>query len=344
MDRGRKNHVLALRRSRVPWTVHLLVLNYNGCRLLPECLPSILEAAAAARTPCRVSVIDNSSTDDSRAILARDFPQVSVLPQPNLGLCSFNRVLAEIDEPVAILLNNDIKLAPGAIDPLVAPLLASRENEPCFLTAPLCWRFDGATYEGQKTGVGWRRGLVQATSLFPGHEAGIHQHGGTASAGAALAVDRARFLELGGFDPVFLPGRLEDLDFAFRGFLAGYRALYVPESVAYHLGFGTFHAAFGETGCDLLALRNTLLFQWLNLRHPLHVLGHLAWLPVRLAADLWQAPRREAARRWFFARAMGQALARWFQTPSRARQANPQAERAFFERFDWRRMAQEAAA
>jgi len=320
--------------------VHVLILNYNGRRLIPECLPSILEAAARARTPCRVSVIDNSSTDNSLAILARDFPSVPVLRQPNAGLCSFNRVLAEIDEPIAILLNNDIKLSPDSIDPLIAPLRERSETDaaPCFLTAPLCWRFDGETYEGQKTAVGWRRGLVQATSLFPGHEAGIHRQGGTASAGAALAVDRAKFLELGGFDPVFLPGRLEDLDFAFRGFLAGYRAQYVPESVAYHLGFGTFHAAFGETGCDLLALRNTLLFQWLNLRHPRHVLKHLAWIPIRLAADLWQAPRRDSARRWFFVRAFAQALARWLRVPAGSRRPNPQAELDFFERYDWRRM------
>src|SRR5262245_60796647 len=94
--------------SRV--VVPVFVLNYNGRALLEVCLPSICRAAAASRHACRVCVIDNSSTDDSLAFLRRHFPQVEVISQPNRGLCSFNAVLAECAEPVAVLLNNDVKL------------------------------------------------------------------------------------------------------------------------------------------------------------------------------------------------------------------------------------------
>jgi elongation factor G len=67
-----------------------------------------------------------------------------------------------------------------------------------------------------------RRGLVQATAIFAGAEQIAGRSGPTASAGAALAVNRRVFCALGGFDPLYLPGRIEDLDFAYRGFLAGY--------------------------------------------------------------------------------------------------------------------------
>ena len=204
----------------------------------------------------------------------------------NLGLCSFNRAVAESDAPAAVLLNNDIKLDPRCLDGLLAPLseLDRPVDRRCFMTAPLCWLFDGVTYEGLKTAVRWRWGLVQATAQFSGHEPGIYSAGLTASAGAALAVDREKFLKLGGFDPLFLPGRLEDLDFCFRGYRAGFHARYVPEAVAYHRGFGTFHDSFGPSGCDLLALRNTMLFQWKNLRHPVHWLRQAVGLPLRIGA------------------------------------------------------------
>ncbi len=328
--------------------VHVLVLNYNGRRLLGECLPSVVDAARASRHPCDVAVVDNDSSDDSLAWLGRHFPRVRVIRRPNRGLSSFNDVVPGLEGPVAVLLNNDVKLAPDCIDPLVEPLVDSRPDgdSPCFMTAPLCRLFDGTTYEGFKTAVTWRSGLVRATALFPGHEAVIHVPGPTASAGAALAVDREKFAALGGFDPLFLPGRLEDLDLAFRGYLAGYHARYVPAAVAYHRGMATFGAVFGRSGCDQLALRNTLLFQWKSLRHPLHWARQLIGLPARLAFDLVRAPWVPAERRWAFARALLDALARWQQlrtSPYRAGR-NIKREREFFRRFSPSRLIREAAA
>jgi len=321
--------------------VHLLILNYNGRGLLAECLPSILRAAAASRHRCEVVVIDNDSSDDSVAWLAERFPEVRIVRRPNRGLCSFNDVVAELAGRVALLLNNDVKLDADCIDPLIAPLLEPQSplQPPCFMTVPLCRQFDGKTYEGLKTAVRWRWGLVQATALYPGHEATIHQADWTGSAGSILAVDCRRFVELGGFDPVFLPGRLEDLDFAFRGYLAGYHAQYVPEALAYHRGMGTFGPVFGREGCDHLALRNTLLFQWKNLRHPLHLGRQMLGLPLRLALDFGRAPWVGRQRRWMFIRALFGALARLGElqaTPYRT--AAVSRERDFFRRFHPQRL------
>ena len=317
--------------------VHILVLNYNGRRLLAECLPSIVRAAAASCHACKVAVIDNDSDDDSVAWLDRHYPRVCVIRHPNRGLCSFNNVLAELPGPVAVLLNNDIKLDPGAIDPLVEPLLESHSanDSACFMTAPLCWLFDGQTYEGFKTAVRWRWGLVQATALFEGHQPVIHAEGLTASAGAAIAVDRHRFLELGGFDPIYLPGRIEDLDFAFRGYAAGYHARYVPQSVAYHRGMSTFGRVFGSVGCDRLALRNTLLFQWKNLRDGRSILRQMVGLPIRAAADVIRLPWMAPSRRLAFIKAFAAAVARLRQLPAAPSASQDRRRRAsvFFKEF-----------
>ena len=261
----------------------ILVLNYNGRELLAECLPSIVAAAARSPRPCSVGVIDNDSTDDSLAFLRQKWPNVLVFREPNRGLASFNAVLERVDEPVVLLLNNDVKLDPDAVEPLVRVF---DDRADAFFSAPLCWDFDGSVYEGMRTRVRSRFGLVRGLCRVPGHERSIGLADLTAAAGPILAVDRRKFLELGGYDPIFFPGRIEDLDLGFRAWMAGYRGYYVPESVAFHRGFGSFAPAFGRAGCDRLALRNTLLFTWKNLAG-LRFSSHCFWLPVRFLHALF---------------------------------------------------------
>lgn len=314
---------------------HLLVLSYQGRPLLAECLPSLVRAVELARTPCALSVIDNGSTDGTQEYLGARFPGVGVFHEPNRGLCSFNAVLPRVEEPVALLLNNDIKLGPSSIDPLVAVF---RDRDDAFMSAPQCWTFDGRQYEGMRTRIRMRFGLVEASARMPGYERLIDQPGLTASAGPVLAVHRERFLELGGYDPLYLPGRLEDLDLCFRGYLAGWKAYYVPEARAYHKGGASFDAAYGRAGSDLLALRNTLLFVWKNLRGRSRLAEHVASLPVRalysLVSSAFGAPREKAP---FLAALLGalQHLRAALSARRRfVRQAHGRAgEQEFFARF-----------
>jgi GT2 family glycosyltransferase len=309
---------------------HILVLNYNGRALLNECLPSVVEAARRAPVPCAVSVVDNGSTDGSLDDVRRDWPAVRVWHEPNRGLASFNHVLPRLSEPVVLLLNNDVKLDPGAVGPLYHKVASTSD---ALFAAPLCWDFDGTAYEGMRTRVRSRYGLVQGLCRTPGHEREIGVPARTAAAGPVLAVDRARFLALGGYDPVYFPGRIEDLDLGFRGWMRGWSGYYVPESVAYHRGFGSFGPAFGRAGCDSLAARNTLLFAWKNLAGR-RLAGHLAWLPVRLVHAMVRG-------RTGFASALAGALARLGPTLA-ARRAmgvgvGPWVDRqeAFFRQYRW---------
>lgn len=328
-----------------------LVLNHNGRALLEECLPSVLAAAAACRFPTRVVVIDNASTDDSLPWLRRTHPTVEIVACPNRGLCSFNDVLAARSSPLAVLLNNDVRLEPDALTRLLEPF-AARTAEPrpaparqgaadadvpghaLFFTTPRCYLFDGVTYEGMKTAVRMRWGLVQASAHLPGGAAAQHDASPSASAGAILAVDRRKFLALGGFDPLYLPGRIEDLDLCWRAFQAGWYGLYVPTSVAYHKGAGSFGPAFGAAGCDRLALRNTLLFQWRHLKAPEHRLAAAVGYGLRLLRDLLRAPFRRPADRFEFPRAWRAARQCWnSRAPAGTIPGDVGRERLFFRIF-----------
>jgi hypothetical protein len=115
--------------------------------------------------------------------------------------------------------------------------------------------------------------------------------------------------------------------------MAGWKGYYVPSSVAYHRGFGSFEPAFGRRGCDRLAARNSMLFAWKNLSGP-RLAAHLAWLPARLAYAV-------ATSRAAFAVALFGALARFGPVwPARrvfavGEEGWTTRQEAFFRRFRW---------
>ncbi len=351
----------------VDMSVDILILNYNGQDLLAQCLPSVIEAAAASRHCCAVGVIDNASSDGSVAWLQDRYPQVEIFRCRNHGLCSYNDVLRTRDSRVAILLNNDIRLDRNAVDPLVAPLLDSEherttrrvpippECHSWWMTTAHCRQFDEVTYEGLLTSICCRYGLVQATALFAGCEQLVSGYHPTASAGALMAVDRLKFLELGGFDPLYFPGRLEDLDLAFRAYLQGYAALYVPDSVAYHGGERTFQRELGRAGSHRLALRNTLLWQVRNIRNPLLITRLTSGLAFRLLVEATTAPWQRRERRFSTWRALRDAFGRWrasaasnalrgtYCNTSLSRRKRWWRERAYFRRFHPRNMIRNPA-
>ncbi len=164
---------------------------------------------------------------------------------------------------MVLLLNNDVKLEANA----VAPLLGAFEtHDDAFFSAPCCWTFDGRTYEGMRTRVRSRFGLVQGMSRVPGFEGVIGRGDLTAAAGPVLAIDRRRFLELGGYDPIYFPGRIEDLDLGFRSWMAGYRGL-LRARIGRVITRVSARSSreLGKGRCDELASRNTLIFMWKNM-------------------------------------------------------------------------------
>jgi N-acetylglucosaminyl-diphospho-decaprenol L-rhamnosyltransferase len=309
---------------------HILVLNFNGRGWLEECLPTIVEAAGRAPVPCPVTVVDNGSTDDSCEWLAGRWPTVGLVREPNLGLASFNRVLERLDEPVVLLLNNDIKLDPDAVGPM---LDVFERHDDALFSAPMCWTFDGQTYEGMRTRVRMRYGLIQGMCRVPGFEQTLGTADQTAAAGPVLAVDRRRFLALGGYDPIYFPGRIEDLDLGFRGWMAGYRGYYVPESVACHWGFGTFESELGLTRSQWLASRNTVIFMWKNTAGA-RLLAHGLWLPIRLVAALVRG-RPGFALAVFSALRQLRAIVASRRERDVGRSNWTERQEAFYRRFSW---------
>lgn len=269
--------------SRAVTETRILVLNYNGRALMAECLPSIVEAAAASRRKVTVTVIDNRSADDSVAFLRREFPSVHVHEAPeNRILCSYNDALRLFTEPVVILLNNDIKVDRAFIDPLID--LFEKDDE-LFAAGSKCLDFNGLGFQGEKSIGGLRWGMFWTNSRYPGYRQDIDKRSWTVQV-ALGAFDREKFVELGGYDDLFLPGTWEDTDLCLRAYRRGWHCVYEPTSVIYHKGQVTFHREFGKKGSAELSDRNSFLFLWKNFAGTPAMAQHWFFLPARLVACL----------------------------------------------------------
>lgn len=261
----------------------ILLLNYNGIDLMKECLPSIMEAARRSRRKVTVTVIDNVSRDGSVAFLKNAFPAVHIIEAgENRILCSYNDALKVLDEDVVILLNNDIKVDPSFIDPLLDPF----EKDPdVFSVGCKCLDFNGQGFQGEKSIGGIKWGMFWTNSRYAGHEKDMQNLSWTVQV-ALGAFDRQKFNLLGGYDDLYLPGTWEDTDISLRAYRNGWHCLYEPRSVIYHKGQATFHKVHGKSGSRIIANRNSFLFLWKNFQSLPFLIQHFLFLPLRLIASL----------------------------------------------------------
>ncbi len=260
-------------------SVRIVILNYNGEELLPQCLPSILHSARSSQFNVKVAILDNGSTDQGLDYVRSQFPEIEITLSPNnFFLCSYNDYLKNISDPYVILLNNDIRADDNFIDPLIQKLKSCPEN---FLAAPQVLEFSGSSISIGRSKAGISFGLFWCSGKFPGYEKEVNTPSDTYSSGFG-AFNRNLFCKLGGYDPRFLPGIQEDVDLCYRAHKMGFHLYYEPKSKVFHVGQATFKKAFGVQKLSILAHRNNFLFMWKNFKSLGFWISHLFWMPFRL--------------------------------------------------------------
>lgn len=253
--------------------VDILVLNYNGRSLMEAYLPSVCEAAKMSSHECKTYVVDNLSTDGSVEFLEENIPEAGIIrASANRVLCSYNEAVENLDSDVVIFLNNDIKVEPDFVDHLVEHF----EEKDVMFAAPRLMNFDN-TYNGGRSYLEFRNGGIRVTV-----DAANFMEPGRTCAISTGAFRRKTFLELGGFDDLYLPGIWEDVDICFRGLSYGYKGIYEPKSLIWHDEATTFHREYGKKGKMRLAHRNMFLFMWKNITDPVMFAKHIAWTLPRI--------------------------------------------------------------
>lgn len=287
----------------------VVILNWNGEKLLREFLPSVLAGTDAH--VASVIVADNGSTDGSRNLLREEFPQVrTLLFDRNYGFAEgYNRAVSELSGEFRyiVLLNSDVAVRPGWIVPLVE-FMDSRSEvgacQPKILSYTDPTRFE---YAGASGGFIDRNGYPYCRGrLFADCEEDKGQYDEPLpifwATGAALMVRTKVYLDAGGLDSLFF-AHMEEIDLCWRIHLAGYEVWAVPGSVVYHLGGGSLPAENPRK--TYLNFRNNLLLLHKNLPEcdvkakllKRRLLDTIAWakfiatFDFKNAAAIWRAHR-----------------------------------------------------
>ena len=246
----------------------VIILNWNGEKLLKEFLPSVL--ANTQGREVEVIVADNGSTDASLEVLCRDFPNVKILTfDENLGFSGgYNRAIAEVESEFVVLLNSDVETPPGWWQPLLEFMNSHPGVGACQPKILSYKRKDMFEYAGAAGGLLDKYGYPYCRGrLFDRIEYDLCQYDTGPediawASGAALMVRRDVYLEAGGLDELFF-AHMEEIDLCCRIHNLGYRVCVVPESHVYHLGAASL--AQGNPKKTYLNFRNNLLLLHKNL-------------------------------------------------------------------------------
>ncbi|MCW3119449.1 MAG: glycosyltransferase family 2 protein, partial [Chitinophagaceae bacterium] len=261
--------------------VAVVILNYNGRKHLENFLPSVI---ASTYTNLRIIVADNASVDDSVAFVNEHFPSVEILTHPqNEGFAGgYNWALNEVESEYYVLLNSDVSVTPGWIEPVIAVMEADHKVAACQPKLLSYHQPDLFEYAG--AAGGWIDHLGYPFSrgrIFDVCEKDEHQYNETQpvfwASGAAMFVRARVYHALGGLDASFFAHQ-EEIDLCWRMQLAGYRIMSCPQSVVYHVGAGTLPRGGRKV---YLNFRNNLVMLCKNL--PWY---EKIWkIPLRLGLD-----------------------------------------------------------
>lgn len=206
-------------------TVCAITLNWNGADDTKKCLASL---AAQAGVSCHSLVVDNGSTDDSRAHL-QDTEVIAT--GRNLGFCGGNNLAIaqalEENWDYVFLVNNDTVMEPDCLQKLVQ---CSEENPNAAVVCPAIF-FEAERDRPWFTGgaVDWVTGAVSHVTAV---DAQTHYETDWAS-GCAMLIPAVRLRALGGFDERFFC-YYEDADWCLRARNAGHPCFICPGARLYH--------------------------------------------------------------------------------------------------------------
>jgi GT2 family glycosyltransferase len=264
-------------------TASIIIVNFNGRKLLEECLPSVIEAVKWDGKDHEIIVVDNGSSDGSTDFVRERFPGIKIIElEKNYYFVGGNNIgIKTIINDIVILINNDMVVDKNFIRPLLNGFTDSNifaVSSQIFLSNPEKFRC-----ETGKTSGKFIYGEIEyahdpiyddnLTGYYPIYWAG----------GGSSAYDKTKFLSLGGFNPIFNPCYTEDADISHLAWKHGWRVMFTPESKVYHRHRATNLKLHGEEHIDIIIQKNKYLLIWKNISDHGILQRHFLFLPLRLA-------------------------------------------------------------
>ncbi|HNB25192.1 MAG TPA: glycosyltransferase family 2 protein [Candidatus Melainabacteria bacterium] len=232
--------------------ISVVIPNWNGKKFLAGCLDSLKEQTYE---PIEVVIVDNGSKDGSVEYLKENYPYVKLVTFPvNTGFSpAVNAGIKASTGEMVALLNNDTVVDPNWMSELIK---AMREHPEAGSAGCKMLAYDDhALLDG--AGDGYRRGGLPGRIGHKERDTGRfnRQRYLLGACGGAALYRRELFADIGYFDEDYF-AYLEDVDLGLRAQAAGYKCIYVPTSIVYHLGCGTTGSGYSPLVVRLSARNN----------------------------------------------------------------------------------------
>ncbi len=222
----------------------VVILNWNGASLLDQFLPFLIRHTDPAVAD--LFVADNASSDYSVPFIQKQYPDEIKLIEldQNYGFAEgYNRALNGLDYKYYVLLNSDVEVSQGWLEPLIA-CLEKDEEVAAVMPKIRSWHkrshFEHAGAAGgflDKYGYPFCRGRI-----FNMVEEDTGQYDDPAeifwASGACLLIRSGLYHISGGLDAFFF-AHMEEIDLCWRLQNMGYRIRYCGSSAVYHMGGAT---------------------------------------------------------------------------------------------------------
>jgi GT2 family glycosyltransferase len=209
----------------------IIIPNWNGFPFIKDCIESIKSSDYDGQI--EIILVDNGSDDGSCSWIEETFPDIKILRnKENLGFataCNRGAIASTYDK--IVFLNTDMKIGADFLK-VIVKALDKNENAASVSAKILDW-------DGKKTQ--FAGGMVN----FYGHGFQIEQplkddssedsREILFSCGGAALFKKDTFFEAGGFDEDYF-AYFEDVDLGIRLNLMGYKIIYEPDAIAYHIG------------------------------------------------------------------------------------------------------------
>ena len=239
--------------------------------MLRKYLPSVL-TANSQKPIADIIVADNGSTDESLAVLQKEFPTVkTIVLDKNYGFAEgYNRAIEQVDSEYVVLLNSDVEVTEGWLQPLLEYMDAHPEVaavQPKIRSWVKRDYFEHAGAAGgyiNRLGYPYCRGRVLwKVEQDKGQYDNIVEVDWTS--GACMCVRTKVYKECGGLDASFF-AHMEEIDLCWRMRNKDWKLMCIPQSVVYHLGGGSLN--YESPRKTYLNHRNNLLMIYKNKQHP----------------------------------------------------------------------------
>jgi GT2 family glycosyltransferase len=238
--------------------ISVVMLNWNGAQVVEECLRSLQEQTYH---PLEVIVVDNASTDHSVDLIRGKFPEFKlIVNDKNLGFGGGNNVgICTSQGKYIMMLNNDTRLDPKCVEELKRSI--EKDNNYGACASKILLESDPDVIDGVgilvcPDGLSFGRGRLEKRDRYEGEEEIFF------AADCACLYRREMLDDIGLYDEDFF-AYADETDMGWRAQLAGWKCIYSPKAIVYHLHsissggrYSSFKAFLVERNRIWVALKN----------------------------------------------------------------------------------------